>query len=82
MTTHKPVRHIREWREKVFYMSQKEFAEKIAVNESTLSLWETGKRQPYPRKQRLVAEALGIQPWQILFGPPLDEQGKGTPAAG
>lgn len=71
-------RHIREWRESVFFMSQDEFARKLDVNVSTLSLWETGKRQPRPKKWRLVAEALGLKPQQIIFGPPM---GKALPSA-
>lgn len=72
----KKVRPLREWRERVFFQTQTEFAARIGVNVSTLSLWETGKRHPRLTKLREVAARLGIEPWQIEL-----PEGKVSPVA-
>ncbi|MBL7837016.1 MAG: helix-turn-helix transcriptional regulator [Bacteroidetes bacterium] len=39
-------------------LSQKEFAKKIGVNESTVFAWEKGNHVPFPRIKKLLEELL------------------------
>lgn len=45
---------------------QKEFAVQIGVNASTLSLWETGQREPPVSMLLTIADTLGI-PHSVLL---------------
>ena len=59
-----PARTIREWRQEAF-VTLRELAEEVGIDASTISLWETGKRQPRATSLRRLAHALGIHPAQI-----------------
>ena len=46
--------------------SQEELAEKLNVNNNTISKWETGQQEPRARKVRELAEILGTTPSYLL----------------
>jgi transcriptional regulator with XRE-family HTH domain len=75
MSEELPRKTLREWRTGK-YLTQEELAEKIGVTFYTISNWELGIKQPRFKNLRALAEALGIQPEQIVIVP-----GKGNPAA-
>lgn len=60
-------RTLKEWRELVYFESQAEFAKRLGVDDSALSLWERGLRRPRYVSLRNIAEKLHIQPWQIVL---------------
>jgi|GEM_PF-3491884 DNA-binding XRE family transcriptional regulator len=62
-----PRRTLRQWREKVYFETQEEFAQRLGVHETAISLWETGRRHPRLRTRRIIAERLGLKPQQIIF---------------
>lgn len=62
-----PVRTLREWRRNVFFESQLEFAKRLGVDVSTLSLWENGHRHPRFSTIRHIADKLGLKPQQLDF---------------
>jgi transcriptional regulator with XRE-family HTH domain len=66
---------VREWRTARF-LTQEELGQKVGVTFYTISNWELGIKQPRFKKLRALAEALGIQPEQIIL-----TLGKGDPAA-
>ncbi len=49
-------------------LSQKEFAEKCGVSESTANAWEQGKRYPSPNKLSQIEQVLGISLNFVRFG--------------
>lgn len=60
------VRSIREWR--AFYRETlQEFAQRVDVSISALSLWERGVKVPRARTQRRIAEQLGVKVEQITW---------------
>jgi len=61
-----PQKTLREWREGKF-LTQGELAAKVGVDPHSISEWENGRKVPQFKNWRLLAEALGIQPKQILF---------------
>jgi len=66
---------IREWRDKRL-LTQSELGAKIGVTFYTISNWELGVKKPRVRNLRALAEALGVQPEQIIL-----TQGKERPVA-
>jgi transcriptional regulator with XRE-family HTH domain len=52
-------------------LSQKELAAKAGISESTVKLIERGAVNPHPKTARQLAEALGVQPWELI-----DAEGK------
>ena len=46
-------------------LSQAELAERAGVSEKTIQLAESGQVNPHPRTIRKLAEALGVQPWEL-----------------
>ncbi len=60
-------RTLKDWRTKVYFESQAEFAERLDVATSVLSLWETGARVPRFKSQRAIAQKLGLRPDQIIW---------------
>lgn len=49
-------------------LTQKEFAEKCGVCESTIVAWEAGRRYPSTRMLSKIEQALGISLNYIKFG--------------
>ncbi len=64
---HTEARTLRDWRTKVYFESQAEFAKRLHVDKSVLSLWENDVRVPQYRTRRKIALALGVRPDQIIF---------------
>lgn len=62
-----PANYIRYWR-KFRKLSQTALAERIGVDESTVSKWETGAQSPMGKLDQIAA-ALDLHPGQIIFGP-------------
>lgn len=58
---------IKDWRTKVYFETQEEFARRLGVDVTTLSSWETGRKRPRLATQRKIAEALGIHPSHIIL---------------
>jgi transcriptional regulator with XRE-family HTH domain len=53
-------------------LSQRELAERSGVNRVTIVRLETGAQEPHPRTTRRLAEALGVEPADLM-GPEDDE---------
>jgi transcriptional regulator with XRE-family HTH domain len=66
---------LREWRT-ARLLTQEELGEKVGVTFYTISNWELGIKQPRFKNLRALAEALGVQPEQIII-----TQGKDVPDA-
>lgn len=49
-------------------MTTRDLAEKSGVNPSAISEIERGKRVPHPSTIRKLAEALGVEPQELLKG--------------
>lgn len=49
-------------------LTQKEFAERCQVSESTVVAWEAGRRYPSVKKLPAIEEALGVSLNYIRFG--------------
>lgn len=49
-------------------VSQRELAERLGVDESQVSRWAQNQRAPYARTRRAIAEALGVDPAELLSG--------------
>jgi transcriptional regulator with XRE-family HTH domain len=65
----KPFRlFIAEWREH-FGLSQQQLADRLDTSDVTISRWETRKRQPDLNAQAAIAEALGIEPFDLRRHP-------------
>lgn len=66
---------IKEVRE-ALAVSQSELAEKIGISRSQLSLIESGARNLSAERQRKVAEALGVEPTELVDfdAPSADEE--------
>lgn len=71
-----PRQTIRAWRRSKF-LTQEELGNMVGVTLYTISNWELGIKQPRAKNIRALAQALGIQPEQII----LIEEGKEKPAA-
>lgn len=55
-------------------LTQQQLADAVGVNHRTISMIETGQRDPVTRTAkfwRQVADAVGVEPWSLL-----DEQGE------
>lgn len=48
-------------------LSQKEAAEKLEINKSTLSNWETGKTYPTVLQLQKIEELYGVERGSIIF---------------
>ena len=48
-------------------LSQKEFAEKIGVSQSSIFYWESGKKEPKLSQLEKIADALEIPVTDLLF---------------
>mgnify|MGYP003651543131 CR=1 FL=1 len=60
--------YLAEWREKVG-ISQEALGGRLGVSDVTISRWETGKRRPDLDAQAAYAEALGIEPYDLVRHP-------------
>lgn len=49
-------------------MSQKEFAAKTGIAESTISDWKKRKTNPVSDKILIISEVLGVSPYELLSG--------------
>ena len=49
-------------------LTQREFAKKCGVSESTVIAWETGRRFPNVKRLTAIEQALGISLNYIQFG--------------
>ena len=49
-------------------MSQKEFAQKTGIAESTVSDWKKKKTNPVSDKILIICEVLGVTPYELLSG--------------
>ena len=49
-------------------LSQWELAQRLKnkISQSSISVWETGYRQPGPEQVALLASALGVEPAELL----------------
>ena len=59
-------------------MSQKEFAEKTGIRQSTISEWKKNRTNPSSDKIMGICEALGVSPGWLLSGVDSVERGKNT----
>jgi transcriptional regulator with XRE-family HTH domain len=46
--------------------TQEQLAEKAGVSRATLARIETGQNEPYPSTVRKIADALGVEPEQLM----------------
>lgn len=49
-------------------MSQKEFAKRTGIAESTISDWKKKKTNPVSDKILIICEVLGVTPYELLSG--------------
>ena len=49
-------------------MSQKSFAQKTGIAESTISDWKKKKTNPVSDKILIISETLGVTPYELLSG--------------
>jgi transcriptional regulator with XRE-family HTH domain len=56
---------LRELRDKAS-LSQEELAELAGVSRTTIAELELGKRAPHPKTRRKLAEALGVEPAELM----------------
>ena len=59
---------IAEWREEKG-LTQQQLADRLGTSDVTVSRWETKARQPDLKAQAAIAEALGIEPPDLLRDP-------------
>jgi transcriptional regulator with XRE-family HTH domain len=65
----RPIRlYLAEWREHKG-LTQQALADRLETTDVTISRWETGKRQPNLDAQAAIAEALGIDPFDLRRHP-------------
>jgi transcriptional regulator with XRE-family HTH domain len=60
--------YIAEWREEK-KLTQEQLAQRLGASNVTVSRWETGKRQPDYNAQAAIAEALGVDPFDLRRHP-------------
>ncbi len=60
-------KRIRAYRKNIG-MEQKELAKLIGVDVSTISQWENGRREPYPRYIKAVADVFHLNPDILAYG--------------
>lgn len=51
-------------------LTQEQLAEKLFVTRQTVSAWETGKAQPDLETLERIAEALGTEVTEVIYGTP------------
>ena len=60
--------YIAEWRDSRG-LTQQVLADRLGTSDVTISRWETAKRRPDLNAQAAIAEALGIEPEDLLRHP-------------
>jgi transcriptional regulator with XRE-family HTH domain len=68
-------RRLRELRERVS-LSQMELSERSGVSRATIADLELGKRGAQPKTRRKLAEALGVEPWELVGDSQRDGKGE------
>jgi transcriptional regulator with XRE-family HTH domain len=68
-------RRLRELRERVS-LSQMELSERSGVSRATIADLELGKRGAQPKTRRKLAEALGVEPWELVGDIQTDDKGE------
>ncbi len=48
-------------------MNQTELAERVGVRQATIARYEAGTRSPSPEVLGRLAEALGVEPWDLSY---------------
>jgi transcriptional regulator with XRE-family HTH domain len=56
--------------------SQMELSERSGVSRATIADLELGKRSAQPKTRRKLAEALGVEPWELVGDAQKDDQGE------
>ena len=60
--------HIRSLRKRAG-LTQEELAQRLYVTRQTVSLWELGKTRPDVETLQAIADCLGVDLLQVLYGP-------------
>jgi transcriptional regulator with XRE-family HTH domain len=68
-------RRLRELRERVS-LSQMKLSERSGVSRATIADLELGKRGAQPKTRRKLAEALGVEPWELVGDIQTDDKGE------
>ena len=68
-------RRLKELRERVS-LSQMELSERSGVSRATIADLELGKRGAQPKTRRKLAEALGVEPWELVGNVQRDDKGE------
>jgi len=68
-TIHQPLIYLNEWRE-ARHLTQRQLSRLTGLNPTTISKLGLRKHGPLPDTRRKLAEALGIEPDQLLSPPP------------
>ena len=68
-------RRLRELRERASF-SQMELSERSGVSRATIADLELGKRGAQPKTRRKLAEALGVEPWELVEDFQTDDHGE------
>jgi transcriptional regulator with XRE-family HTH domain len=63
MTTGERIKKVRKQKG----MTQKELADKLGITNNSLSRYEIGERQPPVDMLEKIANALGVQMWELLY---------------
>jgi transcriptional regulator with XRE-family HTH domain len=66
-------RRLRELRERAAF-SQMELSQRSGVSRATIANLELGKRGAQPKTRRKLAEALGVEPWELVGDAQGDER--------
>lgn len=66
------LKELREW----VSLSQMELSERSGVSRATIADLELGKRGAQPKTRRKLAEALGVEPWELVGNIQTDDQGE------
>jgi transcriptional regulator with XRE-family HTH domain len=68
-------RRLRELRDRASF-SQMELSERSGVSRATIADLELGKRGAQPKTRRKLAEALGVEPWELIGNVQKDDKGE------
>ena len=71
---------LREFRERRF-LTQQDLADKIGTTKANISLLESGSQQPRPSTIKRLAEALGVEPDELVDWAAVTERDEAGKAA-